>query len=148
MRRLLPLLAIALPAPAAAQFPESYQFLKAVREQDGAKVTAIVNRPTGPTIVNTRDTSSGEGALHIVTRNRNLAWLNFLMAFHTAMPSCKLVSTSTRFLCKLDPAMSCCDKDQLINGYHYVCILRWVAQWKPCCQDHLLVSIHMNLGKV
>ena len=65
-------------APAAAQlFSEGYQFLKAVKDRDGDAVTAALNEP-GSTIVNTRDLSSGEGALHIVTQRRDLVWIRFL----------------------------------------------------------------------
>lgn len=65
--------------PAAAQFSDSYNFLKAVRDRDGAKVQAAVDQP-GSTVVNTRDFSTGEGGLHIVVKRRDAAWLNFLLA--------------------------------------------------------------------
>ncbi len=65
-------------APAAmAQFSESFQFLKAVRERDGTAATEALNKPGG-TIVNTRDVSTGETALHIVVQRRDVAWINFL----------------------------------------------------------------------
>ncbi|WP_447727732.1 ankyrin repeat domain-containing protein [Sphingomonas koreensis] len=71
------LLALALPV-AAQQFSESYNFLKAVREQDGNKVTEMLNQP-GQTIVNARD-NKGEAAIHIVTRRRDTVYLNFILA--------------------------------------------------------------------
>lgn len=71
------LLALALPV-AAQQMSESYNFLKAVREQDGNKVTEMLNQP-GQTIVNTRD-NKGEGAIHIVTKRRDRTYLNFVLA--------------------------------------------------------------------
>ena len=64
--------------PAAAQFTESYKFLKAVRDADGAKVEEALAAP-GTTIVNTKDYSSGEAALHIVVKRRDSTWLGFLL---------------------------------------------------------------------
>lgn len=71
------LLALALPV-AAQQFSESYNFLKAVRDQDGTKVTDMLNAP-GQTIVNARD-NKGEAAIHIVTKRRDRVYLNFILA--------------------------------------------------------------------
>lgn len=65
--------------PALAQFSESFNFLKAVRERDGAKVTEIVSNPSS-TAINAREHGSGEGALHILARGRDLGWLHFLLA--------------------------------------------------------------------
>jgi uncharacterized protein len=66
-------------APAAAQmFSTSYQFLEAVRERDGNRVSEILNQPGNP-IVNTRDVTTGRTALHIVVERRDLAWVNFLL---------------------------------------------------------------------
>jgi len=80
-RILLPLAAIScLAAPLAAQnFSEGFTFLKAVRDGDGAKVQAIIDNPTSGAI-NTRDQRTGEGALHILARERNLDWLSFMLA--------------------------------------------------------------------
>ena len=75
------LTACAASAPAHAQFSESYNFLKAVRDADGEKVTNTLNKPgSGGVIVNTRDASTGDAALHIVIRRRDVAWLAFLLA--------------------------------------------------------------------
>jgi ankyrin repeat protein len=71
--------AAALSLPAHAQFSESYKFLEAVRKKDGEKVESALSTP-GATIVNTRDVTSGETALHIVTARRDLTWLQFLAA--------------------------------------------------------------------
>jgi ankyrin repeat protein len=65
--------------PALAQYSESYNFLKAVRERDGNKVTEIASNPSS-TAINSRDRGSGEGALHILARGRDYVWLNFLLA--------------------------------------------------------------------
>lgn len=84
MRRLtlaLALVALVAPVAAPAQFSDSYNFLKAVRERDGQKVTDFINKPgSGAVIINTRDSATGEGALHIVTKRRDVAWLSFLLA--------------------------------------------------------------------
>ncbi|HYW16049.1 MAG TPA: ankyrin repeat domain-containing protein [Allosphingosinicella sp.] len=71
-------LAIAVPASGQQTFSDSFTFLKAVKERDGGKVTDLVSEP-GTVVINTRDRSSGEGALHIVTRGRDLNWLAFLL---------------------------------------------------------------------
>ena len=67
-----------LAQPAAAQFSDSYKFLKAVRDADGAKVVEVIDQP-GSTLINTKDYNSGEGALHIVAKRRDAAWLAFLL---------------------------------------------------------------------
>jgi uncharacterized protein len=73
-------LALALvPGLAAAQFSDSYNFLKAVRDRDGKKVTDIISKP-GSVIIDTRDPSTSETALNIVTRARDLTWMNFLLS--------------------------------------------------------------------
>lgn len=64
--------------PAAAQFSDGYTFLKAVRDADGAKVTTLINKP-GSIIIDTRDPATGESALHIVTKRRDITWLAFLL---------------------------------------------------------------------
>lgn len=83
----LPLLLLAAPivagvllaSPAQAVFSEGYKFLEAVKKKDDKIVTAALDE-AGSTIVNTRDITSGEGALHIVVARRDLAWLQFLVA--------------------------------------------------------------------
>jgi uncharacterized protein len=71
----------AVATPAQAQFSDSYNFLKAIRDRDGQKVTDFINKPgSGAVLINTRDTSTGEGALHIVTKRRDVTWLSFLLA--------------------------------------------------------------------
>ncbi|MEO9467913.1 ankyrin repeat domain-containing protein [Parasphingorhabdus sp.] len=70
--------ALTLPTAANAQFSESYNFLKAVKDRDGAEATKFLNKP-GSVIVNTRDVSSGETALHIVVARRDATWVGFLL---------------------------------------------------------------------
>lgn len=69
----------AVTAPAGAQsYSEGYQFIKAVREKEADKVNSLV--ASSPTVVlNVREQATGEGALHIVTRDRELVWLTFLL---------------------------------------------------------------------
>ncbi len=80
MRALLPALvaALAFAGPARAQFSEGYKFLEAVKKKNGEEVTQSLNEP-GSTIVNTRDITTGETALHIVTAKRDLTWMSFLL---------------------------------------------------------------------
>lgn len=72
-------LAVLAAAPAAAQQQsESYKFLQAVRESKGNDVLAILDRP-GATIINARDVTSGEGALHIVVKRGDETYLRYLL---------------------------------------------------------------------
>jgi uncharacterized protein len=66
-------------APAAqAQFSDSYNFLKAIKEREGNKVEDFLSQP-GSVIINTRDVSTGETALHIVVQRRDGDWLGYLL---------------------------------------------------------------------
>lgn len=78
---LIPVLgiALALPGAAVAQFSQGYKFLEAVRKRDGTVVNDMLNEP-GTQVVNTRDVTSGQTALHIVTARRDLAWVSFLLS--------------------------------------------------------------------
>lgn len=77
----LAVVAAIVPVAATAQFSDSYNFLKAVREREGQKVTDALNKPgSGAVIVNTRDSATGDGALHIVTKRRDVTWLSFLLS--------------------------------------------------------------------
>lgn len=71
--------AMVLPGMAQAQFSDGYKFLDAVRKKDGAAVEKALADPSA-SIINTRDVTSGQSALHIVTARRDLTWLNFLIA--------------------------------------------------------------------
>lgn len=71
--------ALLLAGPVPAQnFSDSYTFMKAVRDRDGTKVTSLIAEP-GSVVVNTRDRSSGETALHLVVRDRDYNWTAFLL---------------------------------------------------------------------
>ena len=71
-------LGLGLALPAHAQFSDSYNFLKAVRDRDGQKATDLLQKP-GSTVVNSRDVSTGENALHVVVERRDTTWLSFLL---------------------------------------------------------------------
>lgn len=85
MSKLIAKMALALAAtlvmatPATAQFSQGYKFLEAIRKKDGNVAQQMLDVP-GTTVVNTRDVSSGETALHIVTARRDLTWMQFLLA--------------------------------------------------------------------
>ncbi len=69
---------LALSAPAAAQlYSEGYQFLKAVEDKDGTKVTELLDTP-GSTVVNARDITTGRSAMHIVVERRDGVWIDYL----------------------------------------------------------------------
>lgn len=70
--------AMAAAAPASAQFSDSYTFLQAVKDRNGEKATGFLNEP-GTTVVNTRDRSTGETALHYVIQRRDAVWTKFLI---------------------------------------------------------------------
>lgn len=74
---LLALAAAPLIAQGGIGFSPAFGFLKAVRERDGAAATAATQ--PGSTVINSRDPSNGDGALHILTRGRDLTWLTFML---------------------------------------------------------------------
>lgn len=73
-------LAMATPVVAQGFGSDSYTFLKAVRERDGNKATELLDKPTASTLIGARDRDTGEGVLHIVTRRRDLTWMNFMLS--------------------------------------------------------------------
>jgi len=64
--------------PARADFSDGYKFLEAVKKKEGDKVEEALMKSSG--IVNSKDITTGETALHIVTARRDLTWLNYLIA--------------------------------------------------------------------
>ena len=70
--------AFATPVTAQMMQSESYKFLQAVREAKGNDVTNMLDRP-GASIINTRDVTSGEGALHIVIKRGDETYMRFLL---------------------------------------------------------------------
>lgn len=79
-KMLIALAALTLAAPGIAQIggTRGESFLKAVREADGNKATELLDA-NGSTVVNFRG-ASGDIALNIVARRRDLNWLGFLLA--------------------------------------------------------------------
>ena len=75
---LSPLALIVAASPAAAQFSEGFKFLEAVKKKEGQEVTDMLAEGS-PNLVNTRDVTSGETALHIVTQRRDLTWMQFMI---------------------------------------------------------------------
>lgn len=71
-------LAALSPTVAMAQFSDNYNFLKAVKDRDGDKATKLLEKP-GSTVINSRDVTTGETALHIVVARRDSTWINFLL---------------------------------------------------------------------
>ncbi|WP_298400021.1 ankyrin repeat domain-containing protein [Sphingobium sp.] len=72
-------LALLTPTVAQAQFSDTYNFLKAVKDKDGQKVTDLLQKP-GSTVINSRDVNSGENALHYIVARRDSTWLTFLLS--------------------------------------------------------------------
>ncbi len=72
--------AFAAAAPAAAQYSDSYSFIKAVKDKDVNKATELAEKP-GTTIINARDADTGEGGLHITTRRADLPWVGFMLKY-------------------------------------------------------------------
>jgi ankyrin repeat protein len=76
---LLAALAVSIAVPVAAQsFSEGYTFLKAVRERDGNTAERILSNPS-TTAINLRDQDTGETALHILVRGRDINWLTYML---------------------------------------------------------------------
>jgi ankyrin repeat protein len=67
-----------LSAPAAAQFSDSYKFFKAVKEKNAADAIGFIASP-GSTVLTAREGDSGDQALHIVTRRRDIPWMNLML---------------------------------------------------------------------
>lgn len=72
-------LGVAIVPAQAQKFSDSFSFLKAVKERNGAEAETLLVG-SSPAVVNTRDSSSGDGGLHIVVRGRDYGWLSFLLS--------------------------------------------------------------------
>lgn len=74
-------LALLAATPAWAQLGQSegYKFLQAVKDAKNDEVIAALDKP-GITMVNTRDRTSGEGAIHIVVRRGDMPYLTYLLS--------------------------------------------------------------------
>ena len=69
---------IASPLAAQQQQSESYRFLEAVKAAKGNEVTQMLDRP-GSSVINARNTGTGEGALHIVVKRGDIVYLRYLL---------------------------------------------------------------------
>lgn len=69
--------ALCASTPAWADFSDGYKFLEAVKKKEGEKVEQAIMDSSQ--IINARDVSSGETALHIVTQRRDITWLSYLL---------------------------------------------------------------------
>src|SRR3546814_2207529 len=70
---LLAAAAVLAAPPAAAQFSDSYSFLQAVEKRDGDKATSLLT-DNDTRVINTRNPDTGETALAIVVKRRDLTW--------------------------------------------------------------------------
>lgn len=70
--------AIGLTAPAIAQFSDTYTFLQAVKDRDGDKAMGVLNKGA-LNVINTREATTGETALHLVVKKHDMTWLGFLL---------------------------------------------------------------------
>jgi ankyrin repeat protein len=67
-----------VPPPVAAQmFSSGFEFLKAVKDREGTEVASILESTNG-SVINARDRTTGESAMHIVAARRDVLWIRFL----------------------------------------------------------------------
>ena len=57
---------------------EGYKFLKAVRDADGDAVMQMLQSPTAEILINSKDITTGETALHIAAARQDTRWIRFL----------------------------------------------------------------------
>ena len=74
-----------LVAPAQAQMSQGYKFLEAVKKKDGDTVEKMLGSSgskttPGTIIINARDITTGDTALHMVISRRDLQWVKYLIA--------------------------------------------------------------------
>jgi ankyrin repeat protein len=72
------MLAGAAPGLAQLSVSDGYSFLKAVRSRDGDAATKLADKPS-TTVVNARDGNTGETALHITIKRRDMQWIQFVL---------------------------------------------------------------------
>lgn len=85
MGRLIPAIAAAvlgisaMTAPASADIGgPAYQFIKSVKDKDLYKANTLLSEP-GAAIIDYRDPDTGDSALHMVVKRRDVTWINFLL---------------------------------------------------------------------
>ncbi len=68
------------PVPLAAQgYSEGFKFLNAVKDRNGSTAEAMLSG-SGASLVNAKDITSGDSALHILARDRDLTWLRYMLS--------------------------------------------------------------------
>lgn len=78
--------ALMFAAPAHAQFQsQGYKFLEAVKKHDGDTVEKMLSSSgskstPGDIIINARDITTGDSALHLIIGQRDIKWLTYLVA--------------------------------------------------------------------
>lgn len=72
------LLACAATPAVAQNQSQGYKFLSAVRDGKGNDVIAMLDKP-GASVINARDITTGEGALHIVIKRGDTTYLRYLL---------------------------------------------------------------------
>lgn len=76
----LSLFAVSISTPAAAQFQsQSYKFLEAVKKRESQEVIDML-AASNDQLVTSREFTSGDTALHIVARRRDLEYLKYISA--------------------------------------------------------------------
>lgn len=79
LRLILPAVMLAASPAIAQQQSQGYKFLEAVRNAKGEDVVKMLDQP-GQQIVNARDVTTGEGALHIVVKRGDETYLRYLLS--------------------------------------------------------------------
>ena len=79
-RAALAMAAVAATPAIAQQFlSDSSTFIKAVRDRDGGKAQDLLDKP-GTSIILSRDPKTGETALHIATKRRDMTWVQYMLS--------------------------------------------------------------------
>jgi uncharacterized protein len=141
--------ALLMPGVASAQFSDSYNFLKAVKDRDGNKATEIISKPgSGSVIIDTKDREKGETALHLVTRGRDLLWMNFLLGKGAKADvrdnegnSPLMIATQLRFVEGVQALLNNRANVNLANSSGETPLIRAVQQ-----RDLVLVRLLLNAG--
>ena len=74
----VPLTLTAAPAIGQIGQSEGYKFLQAIKDSKNDEVIAFLDKP-GATVINTRDVTTGEGAIHLVVRRGDIPYLTYLL---------------------------------------------------------------------